>query len=158
MPAMFSQATRGLVAVVLSLEACTSSAPSSTPNGGSSDPPILGTGAVPGFPRDASLPEQVGFVFGGCAGGPETSCHAAGIAAAGLTLPDTTPSNLVNVPSSEQPTLLRVMPGDPARSYLFLKVTGAPGIDGGRMPKDDSPLDTESIDAVERWIEAGAPP
>ncbi len=114
-------------------------------------------GAPVTFPEDASLPVQARYVLGGCAGGPESGCHAAGTSSAGLTLPDTQPSNLIDVASTEEPMLARVKPGDPARSYLFLKITGAPGIDGGRMPKDLAPLDGRSISAIHAWIEAGAP-
>lgn len=111
-----------------------------------------------GFPEDASLGVQARFVLGGCGGGPEAACHAPGRSVSGLTLPDPMISNLVNVPSTEEPDVMRVRPGDPARSYLFWKITGAPAIDGGRMPKDLPPLDDQSITAIARWIEAGAAP
>jgi len=115
-------------------------------------------GTTSGFPADASLGVQARFVLGGsCVGGPEDACHGASSQSEGLMLPDTTPSNLVDVPSVEEPALFRVKPGDPLHSYLYLKVIGDGGIDGGRMPKDRAPLDDRSIEAIAAWIDAGAP-
>ncbi len=110
-----------------------------------------------GFPADASLAVEARYVLGGCGGGPEAACHAPGRSVSGLTLPDSIPSNLVDVPSTEEPDVMRILPGDPARSYLYWKITGSPAIDGGRMPMDLPPLDDQSIAAIARWIEAGAP-
>jgi hypothetical protein len=73
---------------------------------------------------------------------------------------------LVGVPAESGPVpILLVMPGDPDRSLLLLKVTGAlgPG-QGKRMPMD--PRTHEPADVLSdhwignilvRWIEAGAP-
>jgi hypothetical protein len=148
-----------VVILVLALARC--AAPRSSPPADAGDvpqSPSFGTNGAGGFPEDASLGGQARYVLGGCSGGPEASCHAPGTAAADLTLPDTTPSNLIGVPSSEEPAVFRVQPGDPLRSYLYWKIAGAPGIDGGRMPKDAPPLEARSLDAVAAWIEAGAPP
>ena len=95
------------------------------------------------------------YVLGGCTGGPESACH--GIGAGGMVLPDRMPSNLVDVPSSEDPSVLRIKPGDPGGSYLYRKIIGGPDIDGGRMPLDLPPLDERSASAIAAWIEAGAP-
>jgi hypothetical protein len=65
---------------------------------------------------------------------------------------------IVNVASSEQPSLLRVKPGDPANSYLIRKLEGAAGIDGVRMPANGPPyLDQATIDQIKSWITNGAP-
>src|SRR5207244_8601291 len=48
-------------------------------------------------------------------------------------------ANIVNVPSNEKPALLRIKPGDAANSYLFQKITGAPGLAGSRMPTAGGP-------------------
>jgi hypothetical protein len=116
--------------------------------------PTLG-GTRDSFPEDASAGAQARFVLGGCVGGPETSCH--GIGAGGMFLPDGTPTHLVGVASVEDPSVLRIKPGDPANSYLYRKVIGGPSIDGGRMPLDQEPLDMRSVRALAEWIEAGAP-
>jgi len=89
-----------------------------------------------------------------CATGVEVSCH--GASAGGLTLgtPDDF-AQLIDVPSSERPQLLRVAPGDPPASYLFLKLVGDGGIEGGPMPGGS--YDPRLVALFGGWIEAGAP-
>ncbi len=65
--------------------------------------------------------------------------------------------NLVNVPSSQQPALLLVKPGDPDNSYLYRKIVGGPGISGSRMPQGGPFLSTERTQLLRDWILAGAP-
>jgi len=65
-------------------------------------------------------------------------------------------SNLVGVRSIERPDLVRIAPGDPDNSYLMLKITGAAGIVGARMPLGRSPLSDANIQTIRAWIEAGA--
>ncbi len=134
--------------------ACASSSSHASDDGGTSPTPTLGPARDP-FPEDASLGARARYVLGGCTGGTESACHAIG--AGGMHLPDGTPSNLIDVASSEQPSLRRIKPGDPAASYLYRKIIGGPGIDGGRMPLDQDPLDDRSTRAIADWIEAGAP-
>jgi len=62
--------------------------------------------------------------------------------------------SLVNQPSKERPKLMRVKPGDPANSYLVMKLKGAPGIDGDQMPRGKNALTSEQIAAIENWIRA----
>jgi hypothetical protein len=50
-----------------------------------------------------------------------------------------------------------VIPGDCARSLLYIKLLPSQQPCGSRMPLRDVPLDDDSIDAVCRWIRAGAP-
>jgi hypothetical protein len=104
---------------------------------------------------DASIGVRASTLLGGCAGGPEASCHGGG-GQVGLHLPDS-PPNLVNVPSTEVPTVMRVLPGDPEHSYLYWKITGDSRIDGGRMPLLAPPLASGDIEVLRSWIEAGAP-
>lgn len=66
--------------------------------------------------------------------------------------------NIVNVRSEELPDLDRIEPGDPSRSYLYMKITGASGIIGARMPKTGPPLTLAQTDTIRVWIESGAPP
>lgn len=59
-------------------------------------------------------------------------------------------------------TALRVMPGEPDESFLFQKLRAAtePGsvvVEGSPMPSGTAPLTPEHLEAVRRWIEAGAP-
>jgi uncharacterized protein (TIGR03118 family) len=65
-------------------------------------------------------------------------------------------ANLVNVASREQPSLMRVKPGDPANSYLIRKLEGAAGITGVRMPFGGPYLDQATIDQIKSWITSGA--
>jgi hypothetical protein len=65
-------------------------------------------------------------------------------------------ANIVNVKSREVPSLLRVKPGDPAKSYLYQKVTQARPMVGVRMPKDGQPLTADEITTLRVWIEQGA--
>ncbi|HVN76704.1 MAG TPA: PKD domain-containing protein, partial [Thermoanaerobaculaceae bacterium] len=65
-------------------------------------------------------------------------------------------ASIVNVPSTEQPSVLRVKPGDPDNSYLYQKITGAAGISGSRMPLGGT-LTAAQIQAIHDWIVAGAP-
>ena len=65
-------------------------------------------------------------------------------------------ANTVNRASVENPSLLRVAPGDPTNSYLYRKITGS-GISGDRMPQGQSPLTDAQIKLVRDWIRRGAP-
>jgi hypothetical protein len=74
-------------------------------------------------------------------------------------------SNLVNViPSNDTARaagFLRVVPQDPARSFLLIKLVGGPNFDpryGSPMPKTGGPLSSADIDRIRNWILAGASP
>jgi hypothetical protein len=85
-------------------------------------------------------------------------CHIGAGAPKGLILDAAhSYSLLVGVPSAEVPSLNRVKPGDPNNSYIILKLTGAPGIVGGQMPLDETPLSQSTIDVIRQWITNGAP-
>ena len=85
-------------------------------------------------------------------------CHGGDTPAQGLELaPGAAFENLVGAPSSEQPSFLRVKPGDAGDSYLFMKLVGDRRIDGERMPFGGDPLDITQLDAIMTWIENGAP-
>lgn len=73
-----------------------------------------------------------------------------------VLLPGQAYANIVSRPSTQMPSLMRVAPGDPARSYLYRKVTGA-GITGNRMPDSGPPLPDTHIKLIRDWIRRGAP-
>ncbi len=103
---------------------------------------------------DASLAFKVRARFRLCDG--VEGCHVSG--AATLTYPVGNEfANVIDVPSFERPELLRVKPGDPSNSYLYLKVHGDGGIEGGRMPLNAPTYDPKIPDTIFAWIEAGAP-
>jgi plastocyanin len=65
-------------------------------------------------------------------------------------------ASIVDVNSAEQPSLKRVKPSDPTNSYLYQKITGAPGIAGAQMPFGGSPLTAAQMQLIHDWILAGA--
>jgi hypothetical protein len=87
-----------------------------------------------------------------------SKCHIGASAPEGLQLDAAHSYNLlVDVPSVEEPTLLRVKPGDPDDSYMVHKIEGLAGIEGGQMPLGETPLPQATIDAIRQWITNGAP-
>ncbi len=95
----------------------------------------------------------------GCAG--FNSCHrGAALEAGGLSLEegDLLPQT-VNVDSDLFPQFKRIAPGDPDNSYMVIIMGGAAGPlapDVGTMPYNNPRLCNEKVDAVKRWIAAGA--
>jgi hypothetical protein len=86
-----------------------------------------------------------------------TKCHIGASAPQGLQLDaDHSYSLLVGVPSTEQPSVLRVQAGDPDSSYIIRKLQGSPGISGQQMPLGGPYLPQSTIDVIKQWITAGA--
>jgi hypothetical protein len=65
-------------------------------------------------------------------------------------------ANLVNVGSLQSPGTARVVPGDPAASYLIRKLEGT-NIAGSRMPLGGPFLDADTLARIKSWIASGAP-
>jgi mono/diheme cytochrome c family protein len=88
-------------------------------------------------------------------------CHMPGAESGELSLhPKVAYANLVGARATQGPWL-RVAPGKPDESYLYLKVTGrhlGAGGSGERMPFNEAPLTTEQVNLLRRWIETGANP
>jgi len=101
--------------------------------------------------------EQVQSVFDkyGCVG-----CHPGVNPSLDLT-PERSYDNLVGVEALLDPTLYRVVAGDPSKSFLYLKLGGdpvtadIPGI-GTRMPPRAAPIAEEDLALVRNWILGGA--
>src|SRR5689334_22325013 len=88
-----------------------------------------------------------------------TKCHIGAGAPQGLQLDEAhSYALLVGVPSTEQPTVLRVKAGDPDNSYIVQKLEGAPSISGVRMPFGGPYLDQSTIDVIRTWVSNGAQP
>ena len=89
-----------------------------------------------------------------CAG-----CHGAEGGADGLALVEKPVVKGALVAGSSQMTEMKIVhPGHPEKSYLVMKVRGAEGIKGDRMPPSGDGLTDDEIAAVEAWIVAmGAP-
>jgi hypothetical protein len=87
-----------------------------------------------------------------------TSCHIGATAPLGLRLDvNNAYALLVGVPSVQEPSLLRVDPGNPNDSYLIRKLEGTQTV-GGRMPLGLNPLPAADIAVVRQWIADGAQP
>jgi hypothetical protein len=88
------------------------------------------------------------------------SCHGLG---ADLVLQDDVSwGNLVNrgAPAAEACGGTLVVPGNPAASYLFQKLTSASPCSGVQMPRGEfgsNPLPSCVIGLITMWIEEGAP-
>jgi len=67
-------------------------------------------------------------------------------------------SQLVNVPSTVNASLLRVDPGHPENSFLLTKLTGPPPGEGSQMPLSGGPLTNQQIELIRNWILQGAQP
>lgn len=105
------------------------------------------------FALDAqqTVPDEVLNIFDNrCA---FSGCHAGSGAPQGLDLTEQfVVPLLVNQPSAGKSGLLRVKGGDPANSYLMMKVKGSPGIEGDPMPKSGERLTATEIATLEAWI------
>ena len=87
-----------------------------------------------------------------------TVCHAGAGAPEGLRLDAANSFNLlVNVPSTEVPSLVRIKPGDPDNSYLIQKIEGHASV-GAQMPFGGPPLAPDVIAAMRQWVSDGAQP
>lgn len=143
---MAPQAPRFLATLVLALAAF---AP-----GCGGDGVIQGVGPMP--PVAESFQALQAAVFSPRCALP--GCHTGGAPPQGLDLSDGHAyAHLVGVASTEQPSLMRVQPGKSADSYLVMKIAGDPRIAGERMPFGGPYLDLPTVDAIRRWVDAGAP-
>jgi hypothetical protein len=97
----------------------------------------------------------------GCTQG---ACHGSSPGQGLLDLrPEVAHAQLVDVPSTAAPSLMRVEPGDRSQSLLWLKLAKATLVDGyenvplAGMPFGLEPLTADELEAVRLWIQAGAP-
>jgi len=112
-----------------------------------------GGGPPPSGPTLASIQANVFSV--NCA---VSGCHGGSTVQQGLRLdPGFSAANLINVPSPRDPSLIRVVPGNPDASFLIQKLEGTQTL-GDRMPQFGPYLPQTTIDEVRLWIENGAPP
>ena len=90
------------------------------------------------------------------------ACHGTPPGSGNLDLtPIAAYDDLIGVPSEADAAYLRVAPGAPADSMLWRKLAartaGLENVPFRAMPIGDPPLWTGELEAVERWITAGAP-
>ncbi|HZP43047.1 MAG TPA: hypothetical protein VFD84_16270 [Candidatus Binatia bacterium] len=93
-------------------------------------------------------------------------CHLGGTAINGQDLaPGASYRSSVNKPALQKPGFQRVVPGNPNRSYLYLKIIGDPRIVGVLMPQGcpgmplggAQCLTSDEIQAINTWITECAP-
>jgi hypothetical protein len=139
---------------------------------GSSGGGTGGTGGGFGSGNDAGLTCDGGetftvvdpLMFSGCTGFGQFSCHGRTPFEAGLVMTAGNHySSLVGVPSTTNPSKLRVKPGDPLGSFVVQKLTNTqnPATEGGPMPQPVEglmwrPPDPENLRLLECWIVQGA--
>ncbi len=135
-----------LLLIASTLSACGHGDGSGTGSGGA-NPPSAGL-----EPTLASI--QANVFTPTCA---ITGCHGGVATQAGLHLdPGFSYGNLVNVPSSQDPNLIRVLPSDPNNSLIIQKLEGTATV-GNRMPWGGPYLPQSTIDVIRQWIANGAP-
>ncbi|MCA9752846.1 MAG: hypothetical protein R3B81_00785 [bacterium] len=115
----------------------------------------FGSARAAGGPFEPTLQDIQANVFTpGCA---LAACHG-GAMQANLDLREGQAfSFLVDVPSVEVPTAVRVAPFDPDNSYIICKLENCPWIVGNQMPLIGGPLPQTTIDVIREWIQMGAP-
>jgi hypothetical protein len=88
----------------------------------------------------------------------KAGCHGADNPPQGMNLDvGSAYDALVNTSALEVPALKRVLPGEPDNSYMYMKITGAPGILLSKMPPGGNQQPTqEMIATIRQWILEGA--
>ena len=87
-----------------------------------------------------------------------TGCHAGASPAAGMSLdPDRLPASIQDKPSSGKPDLKIFDSATPEKSYILMKLRGAAGIAGSRMPLRAKKLSEADIQTIADWL-AGIKP
>jgi len=143
----------GIAAFVLVLGACGAGTGEGLDQNGQ---PLTAGGPVALAPTLASIQANVFSV--NCA---IPGCHGGGTVQYGLRLdPDFSYGNLINVHSPQDPSLIRVIPGNPDGSFLIQKLEGRrfdnARILGDRMPQFGPYLPQSTIDVIRQWIQDGA--
>ena len=133
-------------ASVLMLGACggDSMPNSATPAPSSSSPPMMPASGGSPPPLMATFDSIQANIFTPLCSG----CHGGANPAENLNLDATHSYNdLINVPSTEQPSIVRVKPGDPSQSYLVIHIQ-----------KEGDGASATDLSFIEQWITDGAPP
>ena len=134
-----------------------SSAPPPTP------PPPATTCPIPVAKVSPSLAADLVPALQASCGSATTTCHGGASATGHIDFSGTATqirTQLVNATPANAPAgWLRVVPGDPAHSWLMVKVTqdqpGGTGY-GTRMPQGAPNLCQPTLDTLSAWISAGA--
>jgi mono/diheme cytochrome c family protein len=142
--------TLGALLLAMAAGSCSDSPTTPTPT----PPPSTAPPAAPPAPTLSQIQTQIFDVS--C-----TGCHTdvGRNPSGGLNLKaGSAHASLVNVASSGSSGAMRVIPGNANTSYLVMKLEGAPGIVGMRMPRNGPPFLTDAqVKMIRDWIAAGAP-
>ena len=106
-------------------------------------------------PRTAVSYDQIQSIFDDRC----VRCHSGHTPPRGLDLSPGHSREIIGRASSGLPEMALVEPGDPSRSYLFLKLIDRhleAGGSGRRCPIGGPPLPPPAVDRIESWIRAGA--
>jgi mono/diheme cytochrome c family protein len=103
-------------------------------------------------PSRSELQARAGAIFkNSCA---VSGCHTGKRPSAKLSLdPQRLPGSVKNVQSREIRALRIVDTANPAKSYMLMKLRGAKGIKGDRMPRVGPALKEHEIKTITQWIE-----
>ncbi len=147
---------------MLALAACGGTDPSGGSGATATTCPITVAPAHPTFTVDIlpAVQSSCGSAATSCHGGPTAYGHVDYSTSLSRTAADVR-ADLVGVtPANAPPGYARVMAGDPAHSWIVVKVTsdqpGGSGY-GSRMPLGRPNLCQATVDALVAWITAGAP-
>jgi mono/diheme cytochrome c family protein len=86
-----------------------------------------------------------------------SGCHAGSAPASGLDLSPAAAWAAARQVSVEQPSLHRIEPSHPERSYMIMKVRGLAGISGSQMPLGGPYLSDAQLQLLTDWVRRGAP-
>jgi len=78
-------------------------------------------------------------------------CHAGALAPKGLKLVQGKAEAAIGASSKEAPALKLINPADPAASYVLMKIEGAAGIQGKKMPPGKT-LAEADLRTLKDWI------
>jgi mono/diheme cytochrome c family protein len=96
-----------------------------------------------------SVPKEVRTIFNDSC----VSCHGGKTPSAGHSYAtDADLQKLLGMPSSEKSSVDMIDPGNPAKSYLVMKIKGSSGIVGSRMPLAGKDLTAAQVKVIEDWI------
>ena len=85
-----------------------------------------------------------------------SGCHSGSAPPEGLLLSGNSSfTNLVNIESSQVPSIDRIEPGDADNSYLVNKIEGTASV-GQQMPRNLPALSLAKIQSIREWVDNGA--
>jgi hypothetical protein len=147
------------VALAVLATACGSATPAADAAGTC---PIVAAPAHPTFTADIlpALQSSCGSQATSCHGSPSAAGHVDYSTPLGRTAADVRADLVGALPANAPPGFLRVTPGDPAASWIVVKISqdqpGGSGY-GARMPLGRPDVCAATHDAIVAWIAAGAP-